>query len=86
MNGGTTVGASDDPCIQHRQSQNETNSDHPQSPNSPLSIRHGKLKIIIKFGTFVFQTNFKSPLIWNVSFLNILFFKSITDIFLCVIL
>ncbi|XP_033212665.1 photoreceptor-specific nuclear receptor-like [Belonocnema kinseyi] len=40
MNGTTIVGPSEDPCIQHRPSQNETGSEHPQSPNSPLSIRH----------------------------------------------
>ena len=48
MNGATTVGPSEDLCIQHRPSQNETGSEQPQSPNSPLSVRHGKLLIIQK--------------------------------------
>ncbi|KAI4483021.1 hypothetical protein M0804_008076 [Polistes exclamans] len=40
MNGATTVGTSGDLQHQQQQSQNETGSEHPRSPASPLSIRH----------------------------------------------
>ncbi|KAL6438933.1 hypothetical protein ACFW04_003761 [Cataglyphis niger] len=40
MNGTATVTASEDHQHQHQQAQNETTSDHPRSPASPLSIRH----------------------------------------------
>lgn len=43
MNGTATVTASEDHQHQHQQAQNETTSDHPRSPASPLSIRHGEL-------------------------------------------
>lgn len=43
MNGAATVTASEDHQHQHQQAQNETTSDHPRSPASPLSIRHGEL-------------------------------------------
>lgn len=44
MNGIVTMGSSEEHHINHQQqqhSQNETSSDHPRSPASPLSIRHG---------------------------------------------
>ncbi|KAI4496141.1 hypothetical protein M0802_008008 [Mischocyttarus mexicanus] len=40
MNGATTVGTSADLQHQQQQSQNETGSEHPRSPASPLSNRH----------------------------------------------
>lgn len=42
MNGAATVTATEDHQHQHQQPQNETTSDHPRSPASPLSVRHGK--------------------------------------------
>lgn len=48
MNGAATVTASEDHQHQHQQAQNETTSDHPRSPASPLSVRHGEL-ILRKF-------------------------------------
>lgn len=43
MNGAATVTASEDHQHQHQQAQNETTSEHPRSPASPLSVRHGEL-------------------------------------------
>lgn len=43
MNGAATVTATEDHQHQHQQAQNETTSEHPRSPASPLSVRHGKL-------------------------------------------
>lgn len=40
MNGAATVTATED--HQHQQTQNETTSEHPRSPASPLSARHGE--------------------------------------------
>lgn len=40
MNGAATVTASEDHQHQHQQAQNETTSEHPRSPASPLSVRH----------------------------------------------
>jgi len=40
MNGTATVTATED--HQHQHQQNETTSEHPRSPASPLSVRHGE--------------------------------------------
>lgn len=43
MNGAATVTATtEDHQHQHQQGQNETTSEHPRSPASPLSVRHGE--------------------------------------------
>jgi len=43
MNGTATVTATEDHQHQHQQAQNEPTSEHPRSPASPLSVRHGEI-------------------------------------------
>lgn len=43
MNGATPVTTSEEHQHQHQQPQNEPPPEHPRSPTSPLSIRHGEL-------------------------------------------
>lgn len=43
MNGATSVTTSEEHQHQHQQPQNDPSQEHPRSPTSPLSIRHGEL-------------------------------------------
>lgn len=43
MNGTATITATED--HQHQQAQNEPTSEHPRSPASPLSVRHGEMTL-----------------------------------------
>lgn len=45
MNGTPTVTATEEHQHPHQQTPNETSSEHPRSPTSPLSVRHGESKI-----------------------------------------
>jgi len=66
MNGAATVTATED--HQHQQTQNETTSEHPRSPASPLSARHGEItqkvylnvEDIIRLYTYEHLINFQS--------------------------
>lgn len=49
MNGTATITATEDHQHQHQQAQNEPTSEHPRSPASPLSIRHGEITKTIYF-------------------------------------
>lgn len=53
MNGTTSIGSADSQQIQRQTSQHDTNSDHARSPDSPLSVRHGKLAIYFRLNYYL---------------------------------